>query len=222
MFAASHTLAGAVGLRCVTDTEVNTFHQILPARVGAINPRSKAANRGRYPDSLVDQSDAGRTSFTVPGKPVPGVLVTDFADGSEWALRQLLAKRLDVVVAEDAFAESANESNVAAAVGDVGRHRLRAAAVAGGDDNRVNNRGIEFQQLSRGLDVLVVLAKWGLELIGVAVDLLGPPGLRFAAEDPALRVLGLDDDHAVRRDDDMMDLRRVVGGMRGEGATRRD
>lgn len=55
--------------------------------------------------------------------------------------------------------------------------------------------------------MLVALAK----LEALAVELLGPLGLAFAAKDPARHVLGFDDEDAVAGDQHVVDLDSAIG-----------
>lgn len=83
------------------------------------------------------------------------------------------------------------------------------AAVADEDDDVNQVTLVEAGQLRQALDVLVVLAKGVLELVLAAVDRLRPHRAIGVAEDSALHVLGLDDEHAESREHHVVDLRRA-------------
>lgn len=59
----------------------------------------------------------------------------------------------------------------------------------------------------------IVLVKRVLEAVFFSEQALGPLSTLLVAKYPAIHVLGLDDEDAKLRDDDMVDLRRTIAGL---------
>lgn len=68
----------------------------------------------------------------------------------------------------------------------------------------------------QGFEVFVVLPKWVLELERAFVELLRPLWLLLAAKDPAAHVLRFQHEDAVRREEDVVDLRCAVRCAQGD------
>lgn len=66
--------------------------------------------------------------------------------------------------------------------------------------------------------MLVILMQQILKLLRVLIDLLRPIPLFGAPEDPPFHVLGFHHEHAVGRDDDVIDLGGAVFGGQGDVA----
>jgi len=61
--------------------------------------------------------------------------------------------------------------------------------------------------------VTIVLVKRVLETVFFPKQALGPLSALLVAKYPAIHVLGLDDEDAKLRDDDMVDLRRTIADL---------
>ncbi len=83
-----------------------------------------------------------------------------------------------------------------AVVEDVGGHGGFQLGMADEEDDGEEAVLGEGEEVHEGTDVEPVLMEGILEAVFVAVDLLGPLALVFAAEDPATVVLGFDDEDA--------------------------
>ena len=74
-------------------------------------------------------------------------------------------------------------------------------------------RFVDTKKLLKSLGVTIVLVKRVLEAVFFPVQALGPLSALLVAKYPAIHVLGLDDEDAKLRNDDVVDLRRTVAGL---------
>lgn len=118
----------------------------------------------------------------------------------------------NLTVTEDRLRFAFDESEIAAQIDHIVRHGRLELVVSDEDDQGKYLFRIKFQRRLQRLGVLVVLAQRVLEFARVPVNLLGPHILLGIAENPAFHILGFDDEHAIARDDDMIDLRGAVLG----------
>ena len=127
------------------------------------------------------------------------------------AAGDLLQYMLHLGLRQHGLAERLDVAHVAAADGDVVGHFGLEYGAAGEGHQRMDGIWRYVEQAFQRFHVLVVLAQRVLELEALAVELLGPLGLAFVAEDPTRHVLGLDDEDAVAGDQHVVDLRGAVG-----------
>lgn len=76
-------------------------------------------------------------------------------------------------------------------------------------------RFVDTKKLLKSLGVTIVLVKRVLETVFFPVQALGPLSALLVAKYPAIHVLGLDDEDAKFRDDDVVDLRRAIADLQG-------
>lgn len=68
----------------------------------------------------------------------------------------------------------------------------------------------------QGFEVLVVLPQRVLELEAAPGEALRPLRLALTAKDPAAHILGFQDEDAIGREEDVIDLRGAVGRVQGD------
>lgn len=126
------------------------------------------------------------------------------------ARRDHVEYALDLVFAQDLFLVRLDEADVPAGDRDVGRDFLLQLGAADEHDDGLDRLPRQAEQFGQRLGVLVVLPEGVPEPIGALAELLRPLGIPLGAEDPAAHVLRLNDEHAIARDDHMVDLRGAL------------
>lgn len=94
---------------------------------------------------------------------------------------------------------------------DVAGHGGLQFRLADEEDNRVHAGSGQAQVFFEAAEMPIVLLQWVLEAKGCSTKLLRPLAVLLVAKDPAFHVLGFDDEEAVSRDDQVIDLCGAVG-----------
>jgi len=75
-------------------------------------------------------------------------------------------------------------------------------------------RFVDAKKFLKSLGVTIVLVKRVLEAVFFSEQALGPLSALLVGKYPAIHVLGLDNEDAKLRDDDVVDLRRAIAGLK--------
>ena len=142
---------------------------------------------------------------------VPGCLTGTFQHGLidlEQDTLNLVYRQQGIVPAQDISGQSANAD-------DIVRHVRLELGVSGEHDHGKELVLSDLEQGFKFLDVFVVLPERVLEGIFALAEGLRPLGMVRVSEDPSAHILSFDDEDAIFRNDDVVDLRGAV--CRGEG-----
>lgn len=117
---------------------------------------------------------------------------------------------LDLAFGQDGSGPGEDVSGKVARAHDVVRHVRLELRLSSENDH---GKELVFPDLQQGfefLDVFVVLSEGVLERVLALAESLGPFGVVRVSENPAAHVLGFDDEDAVFRNNDVVDLRCAV------------
>lgn len=92
----------------------------------------------------------------------------------------------------------------------IARQRCLEFTFSDKEHDGVKEPSLHFQELSKTLDMTVILAKRVLKPILVPIDALTPCAVLLIAKNPALHVLRLDNKNAKSRNQNMIKLGRAV------------
>lgn len=117
---------------------------------------------------------------------------------------------LHVLIGEQRFAMPADIARQAVSE-DVAGHGGLQFRLADEEDNRVHAGSGQAQVFFEAAEMPIVLLQWVLEAERFFIELLRPLAVLLVAIDPAIHGLGFNDEEAVSRDDQVVDLCGAVG-----------